>query len=342
MRREPTRRLHRPMHCGLPAAPGRSYSRRCRTIANEAVELLISAGSIEQMERYIKAGADAVRIGEARFGMRLPGDIGEDQIGDAIARAHALGAKAYVAVDKLFRNEELTDLPAYLRLVGEAEADAIVFGDPAVLLCLREAALELRLHWNAEMTGTNSAAAAFWGRKGAVRAVLARELNEEEIADFVRKSPLEAQVQVHGITNIYYSRRNLLQSYMEHIGREARIVDLGADRGRFLAEAERPEEKLPIYEDANGTHVMSSDDICLLEALPELLATGVRSLYIESLLKTEEYNLAALHGYRSAIDAWMADPEGYVFREEWLETIRELQDPLRELSFGFLYKEQVY
>lgn len=294
------------------------------------------------MERYIEGGADAVLIGESRFGMRLPGDIGENDIRQAIATAHRLGAKAYVSADKLFRNEELAGLPDYLRLAAEAGADAVVFGDPAVIMCAREAAPNLRLHWNAEMTGTNAAAAAFWQRKGAVRAVLAKELNEEEIADFVRRSTLEAQVQVHGMTNIYYSRRNLLQSYMEHIGREARIVDLGADRGRFLAEAERPEEKLPIYEDANGTHVMSADDICLLEALPELLSAGVRSLYIESLLKTEAYNLAALRSYRSAIDAWASDPEGYVFREEWLEAIRAHQDPDRELSFGFLYKEQVY
>ncbi|MBP2119741.1 peptidase U32 family protein [Cohnella lubricantis] len=294
------------------------------------------------MARYIEAGADAVLIGESRFGMRLPGDIGDSDIRGAIARAHELGAKAYVSADKLFRNDELAGLPDYLRLIADAGADAVVFGDPAVLMCVREAGVELRLHWNAEMTGTNAATAGFWGRRGAVRAVLAKELNEEEITSFVRESSLEAQVQVHGMTNIYYSRRNLLQSYMDHIGREAHIVDLGPDRGRFLAEAERPEEKLPIYEDANGTHVMSSDDICLLEALPELLAAGVRSMYIESLLKTEAYNLAVIRGYRAAMDAWAADPEGYVFREEWLEAIREHQDPLRELSFGFLYKEQVY
>lgn len=294
------------------------------------------------MERYIEAGADAVRIGDSRFGMRLPGEIGEAELPRAIARAHELGAKVYVAAEKLLRNEELAPLPAYLRLAAEAGADALTFGDPAVLLCAREAAPSLALHWDGEMTGTNSSSAAFWGRRGARRAVLSRELNEEEIRDFVRKAGLETQVQVHGMTNIYYSRRNLLQSYMEHIGREAAIVDLGADRGRFLAEAERPEERLPIYEDANGTHVMSADDVCLLEALPELLDAGVSSLYVEPLLKPEAYNIAALRSYRVAIDAYAADPEGFAVREEWLDAIRALQDPERELSFGFFYKEQVY
>jgi putative protease len=309
---------------------------------NKAAELLIAAGSIGQMERYIESGASAVLIGESRFGARLPGDIEAGEMREAIARAHAKGAKAYVSVNKLFRNAELPDLPGYLKLIADAGADAAVFGDPAVLLNAKEAAPGLKLHWNAEMTGTNSAAAAFWGRKGAVRAVLARELNEAEIADIKRQTTLEVQVQAHGMTNIYYSQRNLLQSYMEHIGREAHIVDLGADRGRYLAEAERPEEKLPIYEDRNGTHVMSADDICLLEALPDLLAAGVDSFYIEPLLKPEAYNITVLSSYRSALDAWAANPEAYRFEERWLDDIRALQDPDRELSFGFLYKEQVY
>ncbi|WP_019007588.1 collagenase-like protease [Cohnella laeviribosi] len=304
--------------------------------------MLVSAGSVSQMERYVRAGASAVLIGEARFGMRLPGDIPESQIEEAIKRAHELGAKAYVSMNKLFRNEELAALPDYIRLVANAGADAIVFGDPALLLNVREVAPGIPLHWNAEMTGTNSAAAAYWGRKGAVRAVLARELNEEEIIGFKRQTQLEVQVQVHGATNIYHSYRNLLQSYMDHLGKATRLVDLGEDRGLYLVEAERPDERLPVYEDANGTHVMSADDICLLEALPELLAAGVDSLFVEPLLKSEEYNETVLRAYRSAIDRWFADPDGYELDERALDEIHALQPSDRELSFGFLYKEQVY
>lgn len=305
-------------------------------------ELLISVGSIEQLERYIKAGASAVLIGESKFGMRQPGDIGADQLREAVAAAHRLGAKAYVNVNKLFRNDELSDLPAYLRVVQEAHADGIVFGDPAVLLNAREHAPELKLHWNAEMTGTNSSAASFWARRGAVRAVAARELNGEEIADLRSKINIELQVQVHGMTNIYHSHRNLLESYIQHIGRDATLIRKGADQGLFLVETERPNEKFPVYEDANGTHVMSPDDICLLEALNELIEAGVDSFYVEPLLKSDEYNETVLRSYRAALDAWQQDPGAYRFKDEWLDAIRSLQNPDRELGFGFLYKEQVY
>jgi len=306
-------------------------------------ELLVAAGSIEQAEKYIQAGADAVLIGEPAYGMRLPGAIPAQQLAAAVACAHRLGAKAYVNVNKLFRNDELAALPEYLQAVAEAHADAIVFGDPAVLLQARQFAPNIPLHWNAEMTGTNSAAANYWGRRGAVRAVLARELNETEIADFKRAVNLQIQVQVHGMTNIYFSHRNLLHSYMLHLGREAELLnDFGPDQGTYLIETERPEERFPVYEDAAGTHVMSSDDICLLEALPDLLAAGVDSLYVEPLLKPEAYNVTVLRCYRAALERLADNNLPYAEDPAWMAAIRSLQDPQRELSFGFLYKEQVY
>ncbi|XID95463.1 peptidase U32 family protein [Paenibacillaceae bacterium WGS1546] len=322
--------------------PGRRFSRRCIAISTAIPELLVSAGSVGQIERYVAAGASAVLVGESRFGMRQPGDIPASRLGEAVAAAHRLGARVYVNMNKLFRNEELDELPGYLRAVRDAGADAFSFGDPAVLLNAREHAPDVPLFWNAEMTGTNSASAAYWGRRGATRAVLARELNEEEIVDLKSRSGMAIQVQVHGMTNIYHSHRNLLQSYLEHLGREATLIRKGPDKGLFLVEAERPDEKFPVYEDANGTHVMSPDDICLLEALPELMRAGVDSFYVEALLKSDEYNEAALRSYRKAMDIWAKDPAGFVFAPEWLEEIRRLQSPDRELGFGFLYKEQVY
>lgn len=304
--------------------------------------MLISAGSIGQMERYIRAGASAILIGEARFGMRQPADIAQEELEQAAEAAHRLGAKLYVNMNKLFRNHELEALPAYLRAVKAARVDAVVFGDPAVLLNAREHAPHVSLFWNAEMTGTNSSSASYWGRRGASRAVIARELNEEEIVDLKAKAAMEVQVQVHGMTNIYHSHRNLLESYMQHLGREATLIRKGPDRGLYLVEAERPDEKFPVYEDENGTHVMSPDDICLIEALPELIRAGVDSIYIEPLLKSDEYNETVLRSYREALDRWHRDPEGYSFDEEALENIRRLQSPDRELGFGFLYKEQVY
>ena len=305
-------------------------------------ELLAAAGSLEEVLAYLNAGADAVLVGEDRFGMRLPGSMQLDEIRQATGAVREHGGKIYVSLNNLMTNDLLDDLSDYVKALGEIGVDAVEFNDPSVLYAVKEHAPHIKLHWNAEMTSTNYSTANYWGRKGASRVILARELNMDEITEMKPHLDVEAQVQVHGMTNIYHSKRHLVQSYMAHQGRPVAGGSLGKERGLFLIEAERAEEKYPIYEDVNGTHIMSSDDICILEDLHLLMKAGIDSFKVETLLKTRAYNEVVLRAYRTAIDEFAADPGAYAFREEWTDSIRELQDPERELSFGFFYKEQVY
>ncbi|CAG7651927.1 23S rRNA 5-hydroxycytidine synthase [Paenibacillus solanacearum] len=309
-------------------------------------ELLISAGSAEEVRRYIAAGANAVMVGEHRFALRMPGEVTLSELAEIVPWVHKQGAKLYVAVNNIMENDMLDDLTVYIAKLGELQVDAIAFGDPAVLMAVRQAAPGLPLHWNAEMTSTNYATARYWASKGAGRFVLARELNLEETLEIKRQldAEMEVQVQVHGITNIYHSKRSLLTNYQDHQGRpeELQKLSLGQEEGLFLIEQERQDERFPVYEDQNGTHIMSSDDVCMLDSLHELLEGGLDSLKIEGLMKSVEYNETVVRSYRKAIDAYEADPAGYEFQEQWLGAIRELQDPRRELSYGFFYKEQVY
>ncbi|MBP1999034.1 putative protease [Paenibacillus shirakamiensis] len=305
-------------------------------------ELLASAASVQEVVDYIKAGATAVLIGEEKFGTRLPGNVSREDVAVAVKEAHALGAKVYVSLNNLMDNDKLHDLPAYIQFLAEAGVDGVDFGDPAVLRAVRQYAPTMKLHWNAEMTSTNYATANYWGERGASRVVLARELNMDEITNMKPGLKIESEVQVHGMTNIYHSKRSLVRSYMTQQGRPVEGEVLGIDRALFLIEAERKDEKFPIYEDSNGTHIMSSDDICILEDLHMILEAGVDSLKIETILKPTAYNQLVIRIYREAIEAYYNNPEQYEFQEEWMDRIRDVQDPERELSFGFFYKEQVY
>ncbi|CAJ1313984.1 peptidase U32 family protein [Paenibacillus nuruki] len=309
---------------------------------NTKPELLVTASSLEELYRLAEAGADAFLIGEERYGMRLSGEFKVEDIAKAVNYAHEHGKRIYVAVNNLMTNELLEDLPEYIKQLATLQVDGIEFGDPAIVALAREHASGIALHWNAEMTSTNAVTANYWGRKGATRAVLARELNMDEITGMIDKLEVEAQVQVHGMTNIYHSKRRLVGSYMQHQGRPVDGNDLGLQRGLFLIEAERRDETFPIYEDTNGTHIMSSEDVCILEDLHLLMEAGVQSFKIEGILKSITYNETAVRMFRQAIDRYTQDPEQYEFDESWMDEIRRLQDPERELSFGFFYKEQVF
>ncbi|MED5020542.1 U32 family peptidase [Paenibacillus chibensis] len=305
-------------------------------------ELMVTAGSLQECSAYIDAGASELLIGDAIYGLRMPGSLTEAEIREAVRMGQARNAKVIVSMTNVMTNDMLRLLPDYILFLKDAGVYAVEYSDPSVLAAVKTYAPSIRLHWNAEMMSTNYATANYWGRKGAVRVAAAKELSMDEILDLKRNLEIEAQIQVHGMTNIYHSKRKLVQSYMMHQGRPVHGGSLDKERGLFLVEADRAQEKFPIFEDTHGTHIMSSDDICILEDLHLLLQAGIDCLKIEGFMKPLGYNAAVVQAYRTAIDAYVMNPAGYQFREEWLDRIRELQDPQRELTFGFFYKEQVY
>jgi putative protease len=305
-------------------------------------ELLVTAGSIQELRQLIGAGADAVCIGHARYGMRLPGGFDLEELRQAIEAAHSQAAKVYIMMNNIMQNEILAELPDYLKQLQIFGADAVVFGDPALLLAARQAEVSLPLHWNPEMTATNYASANYWAGKGAARVVVARELNMEQILDMKRNAVMEVQVQVHGMTNIFHSKRNMVSNYRAHQGQNYSTDQFALEQGLFLVEEERKDGKFPIFEDENGTHIMSSEDICMLENLHELMEGNIDSFKIEGLQKSVGYNEAVVRAYRKVIDVYMANPMEYNFDPAWLEPIEQLQPQDRPLSFGFFYKEQVY
>ncbi len=314
-------------------------------------ELVVNVGSLEDIKRLVRAGANAVIVGEHKFGVRLPNDMQIHQIQDAVAWCHRHGTKVYVAVNQIFDHDTIPDLEAYLHELQLADVDALLYTDPAVVMINRQLVRPLALHWSGDMTSTNYGSANFWAKQGASRVVLARELNLEEIKECKRNVQIDIQIQVHGITNIYHSKRHLVQSYYQYMQNKQQQshnlptsskIEMPRDAELYLIERERPDQCYPIYEDRSGTHIMSSEDICMLENMDDILALQCESLKIEGFMKSLTYNETVVRSYRAAIDAYVSNPEQYVCDPKWLTAIAALQDPKRELNFGFYYKEQVY
>ncbi|GHH97112.1 peptidase U32 family protein [Neobacillus kokaensis] len=305
-------------------------------------ELLVTPTSFEDILPLAEAGADAFVIGEQRYGLRLAGEFNRNAVKNAIELAHSKGKKVYVAMNAIFHNEKIDELADYIRFVSDAKADAVIFGDPAVLMAAREAAPDMKLHWSTETTGTNWYTCNYWGKKGAKRAVLAREVNMDAIVEIKEKAEVEIEVQVHGMSCMFQSKRSLLGHYFEYQGKVMEIENRKQQKNMFLHDKER-ENKYPIFEDENGTHIMSPNDICIIDELQEMLEAGVDSFKIDGILKSPEYIIAVTKIYRKAIDLYFADPDLYEDKkDELLEAIEEIQPANRPLDTGFYFKETVY
>jgi U32 family peptidase len=305
-------------------------------------ELLVTPLSVNDILPLAEAGADAFILGEQRYGLRLAGEFNREQVKQAIELAHSKGKKVYVAMNAIFHNEKIDELSDYIKFAAEAKADAIVFGDPAVLMTAREAAPDMKLHWATETLGTNWFSCNYWGKKGAKRAVLAREINMDAIVEIKENAEVEIEVQVHGMSCMFQSKRSLLGNYYEFQGKVMEIENRKMEKNMFIHDKER-ENKYPIFEDENGTHIMSPNDICIIDELQELLEAGVDSFKIDGILKSSDYLIAVTKAYREAIDLFYKDPDLYDDKkDELLEEIEAVQPANRKLDTGFFFKETVY
>ncbi|MDQ0244550.1 putative protease [Bacillus fengqiuensis] len=305
-------------------------------------ELLVTPTSVADIAPLAEAGADAFMIGEQRYGLRLAGEFTRKEVSEAVKIAHEKNKKVYVAMNALFHNDKVDELGDYLSFLAEAGVDAVVFGDPAVLMAARESAPEMQLHWNTETTATNWFTCNYWGRKGAKRAVLARELSMDSIIDMKENAEVEIEVQVHGMTCMFQSKRSLLGNYFLYQDKVMEVENRRLEKDMFLHDKERG-NKYPIFEDENGTHIMSPNDICIIDELAEMIDAGVDSFKIDGVLKTPEYMIEVTKKYRQAIDLCVENRDEYEdVKDDLLAEIEEIQPVNRPLDTGFFFKETVY
>ncbi|MBN8200643.1 MULTISPECIES: peptidase U32 family protein [Bacillaceae] len=305
-------------------------------------ELLVTPTRVEDIEQLVSAGADAFVVGEQRYGLRLAGEFTREDVKKAVEIAQKHGKKVFVAMNALFHNDKVPELEDYISFLEEINADAVIFGDPAVLMAARSAAPDMKLHWNTETTATNWYTCNYWGRKGAKRAVLAREINMDAIIEIKENAEVEIEVQVHGMTAMFQSKRSLLGNYYEYQGKALEVENRKQEKNMFLHDKER-ENKYPIFEDENGTHIMSPNDICIIDELQEMIEAGVDSFKIDGVLKSPDYIIEVTKLYRKAIDLCVEDPEQYDdIKDGLLAEIEEIQPANRKLDTGFFFKETVY
>jgi len=305
-------------------------------------ELLVTPKSVKHIETLIEKGADAFVIGEQRFGLRLAGEFKREALIEAVELIHNHGKKAYVAVNGIFHNYHLNALKSYIDFLHEVSVDRIIFGDPAVVMYVNEQPNPIPLNWDAEALVTNYFQCNYWGKKGAQRAQLARELSLDEILNIKQNADVEIEVQVHGMTCMFQSKRMLLGNYFTFQERQMKI-QRNKEANELLLYDEERDNKYPVFEDYNGTHIMSPNDICLIEELDQLLAANIDTFKIDGVLQTEEYINVCTEQYREAIDLFKEDPETYDDEKFMLvDPIEAIQPEHRPFDEGFLYKQTVY
>jgi len=299
-------------------------------------ELLAPAGNLEKLKIAVHYGADAVYLGGKAYGLRnLADNFTIEEMAEGISHAHARGVKVYLTVNSYPGNDDLPGLAEYLEEVAPLPFDAWIAADPGVIQLIREIAPEKTIHLSTQANTVNWRSALFWQQQGVSRINLAREMSLAAVIETAQKTSVELELFAHGAMCISYSGRCLISSIMS--GRNANRGECShpCRWGYALVEETRPGEYFPIMEDDSGTFIFNSKDLCLIEHLPEIVASGVASLKIEGRMKGIYYVASTVRAYRAALDALQVEGDDYRFRPLWLEELCKTSH--RGYTTGFLF-----
>lgn len=284
-------------------------------------ELLAPAGDRERLEAALMYGADAVYLGGDAFGMRAaPQNFNFEQLEEAVKLCHAKGVKVYLTCNTLARNDEILVLPSYLERWADIGVDAFIVADIGVLSLCKKYAPNVPVHISTQAGIVNYVTANEFYNMGASRVVTARELSMTEIAEIRAKVPKDLEIEcfVHGAMCVSFSGRCLLSNY---------LVNRDANRGECaqpcrweyaIMEVKRDGMYFPIQDSKEGTYILNSKDMCMIEHIPEMVKAGISSFKIEGRAKSAYYAAVITNAYRVAIDEYLKNPSMDYTPPQWV------------------------
>lgn len=303
-------------------------------------ELLIPAGNLEKLRTALLYGADAVYIGIPGLSLRsTSAEMSLDDLATGVSEAHALSAKVYAALNTFARN---TDLEPTRRIIPELIAtgvDALIISDPGLIRLIRQIAPQLTLHLSTQANTMNTEAVRFWQDQGVQRIIMARELNLREVGEISKAVPeMDLEIFIHGAMCMSYSGRCYLSAWRNRRSANQGDCSQPCRWEYLLTEMTRPSDPLVLEEDERFTYLLSSKDLCLIEYLPEVLASGVASVKIEGRMKSSYYVAVVTRTYRQAIDSLLQQKETYRCNPQWPDELKKISH--RGYTTGFAFAEE--
>lgn len=304
-------------------------------------ELLSPARDLTSLNAAISNGADSVYLGISGYNLRAHKvQFKIEDLKEAVKRCHDSQVKLYVCTNTIMKDKDLESLKKIIPAIKSAGADAIIASDLGVLnLCRGN---DINVHMSVQANISNGESLKLLKELGVSRVILSRELSLDEIKKLKNKSPVEVEVFIHGAMCMAISGRCFLSSY---------LYDKDANCGECLQPCRKKwklvcedAEEMPLNwssgKVADKTHIMSPQDLCMVEHIPELIRSGVDAFKIEGRARPADYVATVTKVYRQAIDTYIAgswDVEKDKLLNKWMIELRKVFN--RGFDTGFYFRK---
>ncbi len=259
---------------------------------SRSIELLSPAKDLNCGIEAINHGADAVYIGAPKFGARVAAGNSLEDIRKLCEYAHLYGARIYVTLNTILKEEELEEAERIIWGLWRAGTDALIVQDMGIT---RLNLPPIPLHASTQTDNRTPEKVRFLEAVGFTQVVLARELSLGEIRRIADATTVPLEVFVHGALCVSYSG----QCYLS-----AALSGRSANRGECAQYCRLPYTMVDAagMEIVSKKHLLSLKDMNRSDQLEALLDAGVSSFKIEGRLKDVSYVKNITAYYRKKLD----------------------------------------
>ena len=272
------------------------------------LEIMAPAGNFECLHAAIQGGADSVYFGVGRLNMRShsAANFSPEDLAEVVRICREAGVRSYLTLNIVLYEEELADMRAALDAAKAAGVDAVIASDMAAIEYCRRIGLEV--HISTQLSISNSEALRFYSQFADV-VVLARELNLDQvrsISEIISRDnicgPSGRQVRIemfaHGALCMAISGKCYLSLHSYGASANRGSCYQICRRGYEVTDLETGNRLV-----VDNKYIMSPKDLCTIEFMDKIIASGVKVFKIEGRARSAEYVKRCASCYRRAADA---------------------------------------
>lgn len=287
------------------------------------------AGNFAAMQAAIDAGANSVYFGVEQLSMRARSTMNFtlDDLEEVTARCAPKKVKSYITLNTIIYDHDLTLAKRIVDKAVEAGITAIIASDQAVIQYAKSQGMPV--HISTQLNVTNLETVKFYALFADVM-VLSRELSLRQVQKIVEgvvrdnvRGPsgdlVRIEIFAHGALCMAVSGKCYLSLHTQNSS---------ANRGACIQNCRRKYKVIDLeggHElEIDNEYIMSPKDLCTLDFLDQVIATGVGVLKIEGRGRAPEYVKTVIECYREAIDAYYANDYTQDKIDDWMARLAKV------------------
>ena len=289
-------------------------------------EIMAPVGSRESLAAAIQAGAGSIYFGIGQLNMRShsANHFTIEDLKEIAETCNERGIKTYLTVNTVIYGEDITAMREIIDAAKAANITAVIVSDVAVMVYCRQVGMEV--HLSTQLNISNIEALKFYAQFADV-AVLARELNMEQVAEIYRqieeqdiRGPRGELVRIEMFCHGAFCMAISGKCYMS-----LHDSNRSANRGQCTQICRRSytvtDNETGNQLEIDNKYIMSPKDLKTIRFIDKMMKAGVRVFKIEGRARGPEYVYEVVTCYKEAIQSVLDGTYTEEKKDKWDERL---------------------